>query len=55
MKELPEELPEELKNTIRNIEECIYNIAKDDDVIKLKKIDFLEKEGFYENKKNIYH
>lgn len=51
---MPKELPKELKNSLKNIEECIYNMMKDNDKIKFKKLDFLEKEGFYENKKNIY-
>ena len=46
-----QELPDTMKDTIKNITYCLIKIAEQKNIKhSLQKIDFLEKEGFYNDK-----
>jgi len=53
------ELPDNIKNCLKNIEECCYNIAtknKDKDKkYNFEKLEFLNKEGFYNDKNKKFY
>lgn len=47
------ELSNELKETLKKINECCIKLSETKNLnLELKKLDFLEKEGFYQKYKN---